>query len=160
MSRPLRSEFEPGLYHLVSRGAGGIPIFLDDDDRLLFLHLFARTLRRMDWSLHAYCLMTNHYHLLVLTKTANLSAGMHVLNGTYARGFNERHGRRGHLFGARFYSVEIEDDDHFERAGLYVVENAVRAGMCKVWTDWPWCGLDVVSFPPAASGPDASSARH
>ena len=148
------------MYHLVTRGAGGIAIFRDDEDRLLFLHLFARTLRRMNWSLQAYCLMTNHYHLLVLTHTANLSAGMHVLNGTYARGFNERYGRRGHLFGARFYSVAIEDDDQFERAGLYVVENAVRAGMCPVWTDWPWCGLDAVSFPPAVSVQDVASARH
>jgi hypothetical protein len=96
----------------------------------------------------------------VQTNTANLSAGMHVLNGTYARGFNERHGRRGHLFGARFYSVEIDDDEQFERAGLYVVENAVRAGLCPVWTDWLWCGLDAISFPPAASHPALSGARH
>jgi REP element-mobilizing transposase RayT len=158
--RPRRSEFQAGLYHVVTRGAGGIAIFGDDDDRFLFLHLFARTLRRMEWSCHAYCLMTNHYHLLVQTKTANLSAGMHVLNGTYARAFNERHGRRGHLFGARFYSGEIDDDDGYERSCLYVVENAVRAGMCAVWTDWPWCGLQVVSSPPAGAGADASRARH
>jgi putative transposase len=105
-------------------------------------------------------LMTNHFHLLVQTNTPNLSAGMHVLTGTYARGFNERHGRRGHLFGARFYCTEIDDDEGHERAGLYVVENAVRAGVCAVWTDWPWCGLEVVSFPPAGSTAAMSSARH
>jgi putative transposase len=159
MSRPLRADLPPGLYHVVSRGAGGIAVYRDDDDRLLFLRLFARTVRRMGWTCHAYCLMTNHSHLLVQTKSPNLSAGMHVLNGTYARGFNERYGRRGHLFGARFYSTEIDDDDAYERAVLYVVENAVRAGMCPVWRDWPWCGLEQIVFPPATSGTAASSAR-
>lgn len=160
MPRPRRSGFPAGLYHVVSRGAGGIAIFGDDDDRLLFLHLYARTLRRMDWTSHAYCLMTNHFHLLVQTNTPNLSAGMHVLNGIYARAFNERYGRRGHLFGARFYSGAIEDDDGYERSCLYVVENAVRAGMCAVWTDWPWCGLQAISFPQAGARPDTSGARH
>jgi putative transposase len=133
MSRPRRAELAPGRYHLVSRGAGGIDVYRDDDDRRLFLHLFARTVRRMRWTCRAYCLMTNHFHLLVQTTAPNLSAGMHVLVGTYARGFNERHSRRGHLFGARFHSTEIEDDE----------------GMCPASADWPWCGLERIAYPPA-----------
>lgn len=160
VSRPLRAQLEPGLYHVNSRGAGGIAVFRDDDDRLLFLHLLARTLRRMAWGLHAYCLMTNHFHLLVGTTKPNLSQGMHLLVGTYARGFNERHDRRGHLFGARFHSVAVEGEEQYERAGLYVVENAVRAGMCVVWKDWPWCGFDRIAFPPPGSTEAMSSARH
>ena len=160
MPRPRRAELEPGTYHVNSRGAGGIPIFGDDDDRLLFLHLVARTIRRMDWEPHAYCLMTNHFHLLVGTRRPNLAQGMHVLVGTYARGFNERYGRRGHLFGGRYYSVAVEGEAQYDRARAYVVENPVRAGLCAVWMDWPWCGLGKITFPRAASVPDASGARH
>ena len=88
--------------------------------------------------------MPNHYHLVLETPFPTLSQGMHYLNLFYARQFNERHGRSGHLFEARFWSARIEDDDHFAGVCLYVLHNPVRAGLCELVTEWRWCGGEML----------------
>ena len=95
MSRPLRIEFEGALYHITSRGNARQPIYLDNGDRFTFLDILSRTIERTSWICHAFCLMTNHYHLVLETPLANLSNGMRELNGNYTKSFNWRHQKIG-----------------------------------------------------------------
>ncbi len=141
MPRPLRSTFPFGVWHLTSRGVDGCSIFGDDDDRLHFLALLVRTATQLRWRFHAYCLMGNHYHLLVRCGQPELSTGMARINALHARAFNARWERRGHLFGARFATREVDDDEYLRDACAYVVSNPVRAGICIRWEEWPWSGL-------------------
>ena len=90
------------------------------------------------WTLHAYCLLPNHYHLIVEAKQRDLSIGMQRLNGRYAQRFNQRYDRAGHVFQNRFGSYVIETEEHFARALAYVAANPVEAGLCKRIEDWPW----------------------
>src|SRR5574340_1519954 len=98
MSRPLRIEFAGALYHVTTRGDGQEVIFLDDEDRQGFLDVLSEFVRDFNWVVHAYCLMDNHYHLLIETPESNLSRGMRQLNGVYTQRFNRRHGRVATLF--------------------------------------------------------------
>jgi putative transposase len=129
-----------GIYHVTSRGVARTAISRDDDDRRHFLVLLARAVSLEGWDCHAFCLMPNHYHLVVHTTVASLSRGLHRLNGELATAFNERHERWGHLFGDRFAAYVIEDDQHLYNACEYVLNNPVRAGLCKRAEDWPWSG--------------------
>ncbi len=138
MSRPLRIEFEGALYHITSRGNARQPIYLDDGDRFTFMDILSRTIERTSWICHAFCLMTNHYHLVVETPLANLSNGMRELNGNYTKSFNWRHDRGGHLFQARFKSILVEKEHYLRELIRYVVLNPVRAGMVEKAEDWPW----------------------
>jgi REP-associated tyrosine transposase len=106
---------------------------------------------RFTWRVLAYCLMPTHYHVVLEASTANLSRGMHRLNGLYASAFNERHERTGALFQGRFHVRVIETDDHLERLGLYVPDNPVRAGYCDKGEDWPWswCSWEIEPTPAA-----------
>src|SRR4026207_1520893 len=97
MARPLRLQFPGGIYHVTARGNDRQPIFADDADRSRFLIVLASVVERYRVRCHAYCLMGNHYHLLLETPDANLSATMRQLNGVYTQGFNRRHERWGHL---------------------------------------------------------------
>ena len=114
MARPLRPIFAGAYYHVTTRGNCGMFIYSDAEDRVVFLHLLARVARRYRWRIHGYCLMGNHYHLVVETREANLDLGMRDLNGDYARGFNGRHERRDHLFGRRYWAEPISDDAQLE----------------------------------------------
>jgi REP element-mobilizing transposase RayT len=105
MTRPLRIEFEGALYHVTSRGNRQGSIFASDDDRETFLELLGKVVVRYNWVCHAYCLMDNHYHLLIETPDANLSTGMRQLNGVYTQMFNRCHGKVGHVFQGRFKSI-------------------------------------------------------
>jgi REP element-mobilizing transposase RayT len=129
-----------GLFQVTTRGVGETEVFRDDLDRRLFLRLFATIAKRHRWRVEAFCLMTTHYHLVVVAIVADLSRGMQRLNGDYARGFNRRHGRRGHLWSERFASWVIDDDLHLENTIRYVLLNPVRAGLCKGPEEWPWSG--------------------
>ncbi len=105
MSRPLRIEYPGALYHITTRGNARQEIFLDNVDRETFLTTLSQVIERFGWLCHAYCLMPNHYHLLVETPKPNLSRGMRQLNGVYTQAFNRRHGRVGHLFQGRFKAI-------------------------------------------------------
>jgi REP element-mobilizing transposase RayT len=138
MPRRPRNVLPDGAYHITARGVARTPIFVDDDDREVFLTLLLSTIQRHAWTCHAFCLMTNHYHLIVETLRGRLSRGMHRLNGCYAQAFNERHNRVGHLFQGRYSAYVIEGEDYLTRSCRYVVENPVRAGLCAAPRDWPW----------------------
>lgn len=138
MARFPRSLLPDGTYHAMARGVARTAIFRDEDDRLLFLRLMLNIVERWDWNFHALCLMGNHYHLVLDASRAALSAGMHRLNGIYARGFNDRYHRSGHLFGDRFACRIVEDEAYLHELCTYVVNNPVRAGLCSRAEDWPW----------------------
>jgi putative transposase len=138
MARPLRVEFPGALYHVTSRGDRREAIFEDDEDRGAFLATLHEVVVRFNWICHAYCLMTNHYHLLVETVEGNLSKGMRQLNGVFTQTSNRRHGRSGHLFQGRFKGILVEKDSYLLELGRYVVLNPVRAGMVAHAGDWPW----------------------
>jgi REP element-mobilizing transposase RayT len=129
-----------GFFHVTSRGVARCRIFRDADDCHAFLGLFADTVTRYGWDVWAFCLMHNHYHVVLEATQVQLSAGMQWLNGVYAQDFNQRYERWGHLFGARFSSWVIEDEEHLRAACLYVLANPVRAGLCKTPEEWPWSG--------------------
>ena len=138
MARPLRIEFPGALYHVTSRGNEQRPIFRDDIDCTMFLTFLGQAVQRFDWSLTAWVLMTNHYHLVIQTPEANLSRGMHWLNGTYAGWFNHRHERSGHLFQGRFDSFLVERETYLRELLRYVVLNPVRAKMVARPEDHRW----------------------
>jgi REP element-mobilizing transposase RayT len=138
MARPLRLELHGGLYHVTSRGNGRADIYRSDGDRHRFLHTLGSTQSRYNWVVHAYCLMSNHYHLLVETPDANLARGMQVLNSVYSQGFNRRYGHVGHLFQGRYKAILVEKDSHLLELARYIVLNPVRAGLAAAPLDWPW----------------------
>jgi REP-associated tyrosine transposase len=138
MPRPLRAQVPGGIYHLISVGVRKSPVFTDTHDRERFLGLLDLTLDTYRWELHTYCLMTNHFHLLVTTPEPNVSAGMQYLNGCYAQWFDWRHGFEGHVFERRFWSALVTSDRHLVETARYIVLNPVRAGLCASAADWPW----------------------
>lgn len=138
MARPLRLEFAGALYHVTSRGDRREPIYEDDADRRLFLLLLDQICETYNWLCHAYCLMGNHYHILIETPDANLSKGMRQLNGMYTQKFNNTHGRAGHVFQGRYKSILVEKQAYLLELARYIVLNPVRAGMVKKVEDWPW----------------------
>jgi putative transposase len=131
-------ELGDGTYHVTSRGNRRQVIFADDGDRRFFVVLLARITRQYDWSLHSYCLLDTHYHLVLESTQPRLSAGMRRLNGTYAQGFNARHGFEGHVFQERFYSGLVEADGHLLELIRYVALNPVRGGLCNEASNWLW----------------------
>jgi REP element-mobilizing transposase RayT len=133
-----RSTLGDGFFHVISRGIRETPVFASDDDRRRFLSLLARTEDRHGWICHAYCLMTTHYHLVLEAATTRLSRGMCELNGRYAREFNRRHRRFGHLFAERFTVRKIESEPYLYDACAYIVLNPVKARLCSRVEQWPW----------------------
>ncbi|MBK1621624.1 addiction module toxin RelE [Lamprobacter modestohalophilus] len=138
MARPLRIEFAGGLYHVTSRGDRREAIYHDDEDRQMWLNLLGEVCDRFNWRCHAYCQMTNHYHIVIETPDANLSKGMRHLNGVFTQKINRRHGLIGHLFQGRFKAILVERDAYLMELARYLVLNPVRAGMVLVAEDWAW----------------------
>ncbi|MGH9422450.1 MAG: REP-associated tyrosine transposase [Thermoanaerobaculia bacterium] len=138
MARPLRIEFENALYHITSRGNERRDIFRTDQDRETFLRFLGMAVRRFGWSLTAWVLMTNHFHLVIRTPQSNLSRGMHWLNSAYVNWFNRTHGRCGHLYQGRFKAFLVDGESYFAEVLRYVVLNPVRAGMCERPEEYRW----------------------
>lgn len=138
MARPLRIEYAGAVYHLTSRGNAREAIFLDERDYTEFLEVLCLVSKRYNWIIHAYCLMTNHYHLLIETPEGNLSIGMRQLNGIYTQRFNRGHNRVGHIFQGRYKAVLVDKDSYLLELCRYVVLNPVRAGMVKNPQEWQW----------------------
>lgn len=138
MARALRIEFPDALYHVTSRGNERRAIFRCDRDRNMFLRLLGMAAKRFRWSVTAWTLMTNHFHLVIQTPEPNLSRGMHWLNGSYAGWFNRSHKRSGHLFQGRFDAFLVEKESYFIELLRYVVLNPVRAGLVAQPDQYRW----------------------
>jgi REP element-mobilizing transposase RayT len=138
MPRPLRIEFLGALYHVVSRGNNRGRIFWDETDRTCFLEALARVVTREAYELHAYCLMGNHYHLVLATPLGNLARGMQQLNSDFARQLNRRYARSGHVFQGRYQARLAEHERHVLELARYVVLNPVRAGLVRRPAAWRW----------------------
>ncbi|MGH3080103.1 MAG: transposase [Gaiellaceae bacterium] len=138
MARPLRVCPPGAVVHVITRGNERGLIFRDDDDRHAFLALLARAVGRHQWLCHTYCLMDNHYHLLLEVPLGNLPIGMRHLNGVYAQQFNARYGRCGHLFQARYRSILVEKNAYLLSVSRYIVLNPVRAGIVRRAGDYRW----------------------
>jgi putative transposase len=136
--RAPRVQIPNGIYHVTARGNRRQQIFLDPEDHVLFLKRLEAIVRRRRWRCHGYCLMPNHYHLVVETTEPNLSAGMQHLNGAYAQVFNHRHVTDGHLFQGRFHAVLIESTWHLLQLTRYLALNPVDGGLCARPSEWPW----------------------
>lgn len=144
MPRPPRILAEGATYHVMARGNAGLPIFEDDRDRHAFLGTFEGVVARREWTHLAHCLMSNHFHLVLTTKHADLSDGMRETLSRYARDFNQRHERNGHLFRERFRDVLIRSDRQLMAAIRYVAMNPVDAGLTSDPTCWPWSSYPVL----------------
>ena len=138
MARPLRIEYAGALYHVTSRGDRREVIYHDDEDRLTWLDVFAQVCTRFNWRCHGWCLMSNHYHILMETAEGNLSQGMRQLNGVYTQRSNRRHGWVGHVFQGRYKANLVQKDAYLLELSRYVVLNPDRAGMVKDLQEWPW----------------------
>ena len=138
MARPLRLSFPGAVYHVTSRGNARHDIVADDRDRSQWLSLLAHVVDRYGWLCHAYCLMDNHYHLVIETPKPNLSIGMRQLNGRYTQAYNRRHEQVGHVFQGRFTAILVEKDAHLRELCRYVVLNPVRAKIVSHPRLWMW----------------------
>ena len=138
MARPLRIEYDGALYHVTSRGNEKKPIFRDEEGRKVFLTVLKYVNDRYNWLCHAYCLMNNHYHIVIETPDGNLSKGMRQLNGVYTQIFNRRHHRVGHIFQGRYKAIVIQKESHLIEVCRYVVLNPVRAKTVKSPEEWRW----------------------
>jgi putative transposase len=174
MARPLRIEFPGALYHVTSRGNEKRPIFRRSSDRDVFLGFLAETIKRFGWSVTAWVLMTNHFHLVIQTPHPNLSAGMHWFNSAYVNWFNRTYNRVGHLYQGRFRGILVEKEGHFLELLRYVVLNPVRAKMVEhpeqyKWSSYPamagleaapdWLDLNAV-LPQFDADPEAAQAGY
>ncbi|MFT7474370.1 MAG: putative transposase [Verrucomicrobiales bacterium] len=138
MARQLRINFDGAYYHVTNRGARKQRIFVTDDDRHGFLDLLGDIHRRYGVVTHSYCLMTNHFHLVMQTPEGNLSRAMHRLGSVYVQRFNRRNETDGPLFKDRFYSKLIDTDGYVHRAVIYVMRNPLEAGMVSDASSYPW----------------------
>ncbi|MFC6672069.1 transposase [Marinobacterium aestuariivivens] len=138
MARPLRLQFAGALYHVTSRGNRRESIYETDEDRSLFLGVLDDVCEAFNWICHAYCLMGNHYHLLIETPEGNLCHGMRQLNGVYTQRFNRHHSRVGHVFQGRYKAILVEKGAYLLELARYIVLNPVRAEMVRSAVEWPW----------------------
>lgn len=151
MARPLRLEYPWALYHVTARGDRRGWIYLDEADHRQFIETLARAVQQFNWVLSAYCLMGNHYHLLVETPDANLARGMQWLNGVYTQRFNRRHGRVGHVLQGRYKAILVQRESYLLELARYIVLNPVRAGLVDDPSEWEWSSYPAtagISKPP------------
>jgi putative transposase len=138
--RPRRELPAEAVFHVTARGVNRSLIAFDDVDFGALKRLILEAADRWGWKYDVYCLMSNHFHLLMPAKLASVSAAMHWVMGKYAQRINRRHSRTGHLFESRFSCWIVRDEEHWRETCRYVLENPVRAGLCASALDWPWSG--------------------
>lgn len=145
LARPLRIEYPGAFYHITSRGDRQESIVEDDQDRTAFLNVLGEVISRFRWSCHAYCLMGNHYHLMIETPEGNLTKGMRQLNGVFTQWSNRRHKRSGHVFQGRYKAILVNRESYFLELARYIVLNPVRAAMVKHPSQWQWSSYGATS---------------
>ena len=138
MARPIRIQYPGATYHVISRGIERREIFKTDADYLLFKKIFIEVIKRYNWECYAYCLMPNHYHLLIKTLDPNLSIGMCQLNSDYSQKYNIRHSRVGHLLQGRYKAILVEEKTYKNKLIRYITLNPVKAGLVSSLGDWHW----------------------
>jgi putative transposase len=138
MARPLRIEFAGAVYHVSTRGNARQTVFIHEKDYSNFLHILGDVTERFNWCIYSYCLMSNHYHLIIETPDGNLSKGMRQLNGVYTQKVNYWHSRTGHLFQGRYKAIVVDKQNYLLEVCRYVVLNPVRASMVGAPEDWHW----------------------
>jgi putative transposase len=138
MGRIPRSALPDGFFHLYCRGVAAGVAFPSAEDRKEFFRLLGRSARRQRWQLHAACVLSTHYHLVLEARVAALSEGVHQLNWRYARYFNERYERFGHVFAERFQARVLDGEERVFETCAYVLLNPVKARLCERVEDWPW----------------------
>ncbi len=138
MARSLRIQYPGAWYHVTNRAPSGRDLFITNADRLIFLELLAIMTQRFGVEVHAYCLMGNHYHLVLHTPRGNLAAAMQHLNSSYAMGFNRRHGLDGPAFRSRYKASLIEADAYLNRAVRYVHRNPIGHGFATSCASYRW----------------------
>ena len=138
MPRKPRQEVHDGIHHVYARGNDRQLLYWDDDDHVRYLELLCHVVHRKRWRCLAYCLMSNHVHLLVQTPDANLGDGMQVLHSAYAQLFNRRHGKVGHVFQGRYGAKLMLHDEQLWTVVRYVHRNPVEAGLCRRAAEWRW----------------------
>jgi len=138
MSRPLRIEYPNAFYHVMNRGAGRQAIYLIDDDYGMFLEAVKESAKFFDIHVICYCLMPNHYHLLIQTPKANLSRAMRHLNGVYTQRFNRLHKKDGPLFRGRYKAILIQEDEYLTHLIRYIHLNPVQANPTEDLSKYPW----------------------
>ena len=152
MGRAWRIEYEGALYHLMSRGNDGQDIYLNDDDRNLFLETISVMSERFEVDIFAYVLMSNHYHFLIRTNRANLKKAMQWFGTTYTRRFNNRNFKKGHLFQGRYKSILVQNDAYLMQLSCYIHRNPLRAGVVKRLIDYKWSSYPIYAY--GNKGPD------
>jgi REP element-mobilizing transposase RayT len=145
MARPLRIAYPGAVYHITGRGNEKKAVFRDDRDRKIFLDILQQVNNRYNWICHSYCLMRNHYHLLIETPDGNISIGMRQLNGVYTQAFNKLHKRVGHLFQGRYKAILLQKDSHLLEVCRYVVLNPVRAFLVEKPGQWKWSSYNAMT---------------
>jgi putative transposase len=138
MTRIARTTLPDGYFHVTGRGVARRTLFRDDLDYQFFRAQLRRSAERYLWRIYAYCLMPNHYHVVLEATQADLTRGMHRLLTGYARRFNERYDESGHVFQGRFSSRVIDSAEHYDNALAYVEANPLNAGLCAEGETWPW----------------------
>ena len=138
MARQLRIQFEGALYHIISRGNERMMIFLEDADRIKYLNILNTTIQRFNWLCHVYCLMGNHYHLMIETPDANLAKGMKYLNQIYSQFFNWKYNRVGHVLQGRYKSYIVQKEAYLLHCCRYIVLNPWEAKLVEHPKEWKW----------------------
>ncbi len=138
MSRPLRIEYPDAWHHVMNRGRRSEKIYSNNSDRESFIKVLQESSELWNIRVAAYCLMSNHYHLLVQTPEGNLSRGMRHINGVYTQRFNRSHKKEGQLFRGRYKTVLVESDSHLLEVMRYIHRNPLGAGIVKSLGDYQW----------------------
>jgi len=138
-------EIPGGFFHITTRGNAKATIFHDDRDYEAWLRRLDSTVHDFGWRCHAYYVMPNHFHLLVETPRPNRAAGMLVLNGSYARRYNARYDRVGHVFQTPYSAAHVDTDPYFMQASRYIALNPVRAGLRLDPGDWKWSSYSALA---------------
>ncbi len=138
MSRPLRIEYPGAWYHVMNRGRWSEKVFFSDLDHETFVKVLRETFDLWNMRISAYCLMSNHYHLLVQTPDGNLSRCMRHVNGVYTQRFNRFHKKEGQLFRGRYKAVLVEDNSHLSEVLRYIHRNPLKAGIVETLNDYHW----------------------